>query len=274
MIRRVRYIGGIFAGASVLLGTSANLISAQTDYYNTDLGRPVRIEDASPVERYAFELQLAPLRVERESGGAYAWEVEPELAYGILPRTQLEVGLPLSYVDGPEGSGSVGLAGIAIAALHNLNVETETLPALAVAADVALPVGGSAADQTYASVKGIATRTFGFARFHLNGQYTFGEEPGEGESAGEASRWMAGLAVDRAFPLRSLLGIADVFAEQPLDDDESLEWTGEVGLRYQTSPQFNLDLGVGRRFSGSEQGWFFTVGLAHAFAVRSLMPGR
>lgn len=274
MIRRVRNIAGILAGASALLGASASVIAAQTDYYNTDLGRPVRIEDASPVERYAFELQLAPLRVERESGGTYTWELEPELAYGILPRTQLEVGFPLSYSDPREGSNSFGLAGIDIAALHNLNVETATLPALAVAADVSLPVGGRAADGTYASVKGIATRTFAFARFHVNGQYTFGDEPGEGEKAGEASRWMAGLAVDRAFPLRSLLAIADVFAEQPLHDGESLRWTGEVGLRYQTSPQFNLDLGVGRRFAGSEQGWLFTVGLAHAFAVRSLMPGR
>ena len=260
-------------GVALLVGgTSPSW--GQTDYYNTDLGRPVRIEDASPVERFAFELQLAPLRVERESGGVYRWEVEPEIAYGILPRTQLEVGFPLSYVDSAEGSDSPGLAGIAIAALHNLNVETETLPALAVAADVSLPVGGSSADRAYASAKGIATRTFGFARFHLNGQYTFGDEPGAGESAGEASRWMAGIAVDRAFPLRSLLAIADVFAEQPLHEDEALRWTGEVGVRYQTSPQFNLDLGVGHRFSGSEQGWFFTVGLAHAFAVRALMPGR
>src|SRR5215213_2714705 len=39
---------------------------AQTDYYNTDEGRPVRVEDAYPTERYAFELQLAPVRLERE----------------------------------------------------------------------------------------------------------------------------------------------------------------------------------------------------------------
>jgi hypothetical protein len=44
-------------------------------------------------------------------------------------------------------------------------------------------------------------------------------------------------------------------------------------VRYQTSPQFNLDLGVGRRFTGEEQHWFLTFGLAHAFAVRSLAPG-
>jgi hypothetical protein len=246
--------------------------AAQTDYYNTDKGRPVTIEDAYPVERYAFELQLAPVRMERESGGAYRWEIAPELAYGILPRTQLEVGFPFAVQDAGEEGRTEGLAGIEVAALHNLNVETRTLPALAVGAEVLLPIGGLAPDRAYTSLKGIATRTFSWARFHVNGQYTLGSDAEEGDQVGEASRWMAGVAVDRTFPLRSLLVIADVFAEQPLVDDEELAWTAEGGFRYQTSPQFNIDFGVGRRFAGGERGWFFTFGAAHAFAVRSLLP--
>jgi hypothetical protein len=257
------------AGAAAMYAGPAD---GQTDYFNTDLGRPVRIEDAYPVERHAFELQLAPVRVERESGGHYYWGLEPEIAYGILPRTQLEVGLPLSFAEAGDGSLTGGIAGIDIAALHNLNVETRTLPALSVAADLSVPVGSMSAEGVYASLKGIATRTFGFARFHLNGQYTFGEE--STDERAEASRWLAGVAVDRTFPLRSLLATADVFAEQPLRAGESLQWTAEAGVRYQTSPQFNLDAGVGRRFAGPGQAWFFTVGLAHAFAVRSLVLGR
>jgi hypothetical protein len=264
--------GRTLAGAAAALAALTRPLAAQTDYYNTDLGRPVRIEDAAPTERHAFELQLAPLRLEREAGGGYHWEVAPELAYGILPRTQLEVGFPVSFVDAAGDGGASGLAGIEVAALHQLNVETRTLPSLAVAADVLLPVGGLAPEGVYTSVKGIATRTFSGARFHANAQYTWGDEPGEGEEAGEASRWMAGLAADRAFPLRSLLLIADVFAEQPLHDGEELRWTAETGVRYQTSPQLNVDLGVGRRFAGGGQGWFFTFGASHAFAVRSLMP--
>ncbi|HLM67920.1 MAG TPA: hypothetical protein VK358_10345 [Longimicrobium sp.] len=266
-------MGRAVAGVAALVLLAPSL-GAQTDYYNTDAGRPVRIEDAHPVERYAFELQLAPVRLEREGGGVYHWEVAPELAYGILPRTQLEIGFPFSFVDGGEGGDARGLAGIEIAALHNLNVETRTLPALAVAADVLLPVGGLAPDQAYASLKGIATRTFPFARVHLNGQYTFGDDAGEGEDVGEASRWMAGIAVDRTFPLRSILLTADVFAEQSLHDGADLAWTTEAGFRYQSSPQFNVDFGMGRRFTGEDRGWFLTFGAAHAFAVRSLMPIR
>lgn len=272
-----KQILGSTAAILVALGGTIRPAGAQTDYYNTDAGRPVRIEDAHPVERYAWELQLAPVRLERGHGGAYHWEIAPELAYGILPGTQLEIGFPLSFVDGG-GEDARGLAGIEIAALHNLNVETRTLPALAVAAGVLLPVGGLAPEGTYASVKGIATRTFPFARVHANGQYTFGQDGNGGgnirRNVGDASRWMAGVAVDHTFPLRSLLLTADVFAEQPLADGADLAWTAETGFRYQSSPQFNLDLGVGRRFAGGDPAWFVTFGAAHAFALRSLLPIR
>lgn len=258
--------------AAALTLFAARPAAAQTDYYNTDPGRPVRIEDASPVERHAFELQLAPVRLEREGGGTYHWEVAPELAYGILPRTQVEVAFPLALADGGDDGSTRGLAGIELAALYNLNVETRTLPALAVVAEVLLPVGALAPDEAYTSLKGIATRTFAGARVHLNGQFTLG--PDTDGPVGDASRWMAGVAVDRTFPLRSLLLIGDVYAEQPLDDGAALGWTAEAGVRYQTSPQFNIDFGGGRRFAGDEQGWFLTFGAAHAFAVRNLLPIR
>jgi hypothetical protein len=259
----------VFA-ATAALASAPGRLPAQTDYYNTDEARPVRIEDAYPTERYAFELQLAPLRLERGPGGAYTWEIEPEIAYGIFPRTHVELGFPIAFVDA-DGGQEEGLAGISISALHNLNVET-AFPAFGIAADVLLPVGGLAPDGAYASVKGIATRTYSWARFHANAAYTFGSEAGAGESAGEASRWMAGVAVDRTFPLRSTLVTADVFVEQPLDDDAELEWNVEAGLRRQVSPVLAFDAGVGRRLTGDDQGWFVTIGSAYAFGIRSLIP--
>ncbi|MBA3405624.1 MAG: hypothetical protein H0U13_13250, partial [Gemmatimonadaceae bacterium] len=70
-------------GSAIVL--SPPLLGAQTDYYNTDAGRPVQIEDAYATERYAFELKLAPVRLERAIGGVYNFGIEPEIAYGILP---------------------------------------------------------------------------------------------------------------------------------------------------------------------------------------------
>ncbi|MFL5537531.1 MAG: hypothetical protein ACJ8J0_00980, partial [Longimicrobiaceae bacterium] len=78
----------------------------------------------------------------------------------------------------------------------------------------------------------------------------------------------------RSFPFTSTLVTADVFAEQPLASGAALAWSAEAGFRYQTSPQFNVDAGVGRRFAGNDQGWFLTVGMSHAFALRNLIPLR
>jgi hypothetical protein len=259
-------------GVLIALGAAPAGLAAQTDYYNTDAGRPVRIEDAYPVERYAFEAQVAPLRLERTDAGEYHWEIEPELAYGILPRTHLEVGLPLVFADAGETGDGFGIGGIGLSLLHNLNLETRTLPAFAVAAEAVLPVGNSVPDRVYPSVKGNATRTFELARVHLNAQYTFGSAPDLEESVGDVSRWMAGVAVDKTFPLRAALLIADVFVEQPLHEEADLSWTIEAGTRYQLNPFFSLDAGIGRRLTGADRGWFLTFGAARAFAVRSLFP--
>lgn len=272
---RTRFLpAAAVAGTLLLAGGAARPLAAQTDYYNTDSGRPVRIEDAYPVERYAFELQLAPLRLERSDAGLYTWEVEPELAYGILPRTNVEIGFPLAVAERAGGERTMGLGGVDLSVFHNLNVETAGLPAFGVAADVLFPVGGFAPERPYSSLKAIATRTFSFSRFHVNAQYTLGSTPEPGEQVGDASRWMAGVAVDRTFPLRAALLIADAYVEQPLHRNEDLRWTVEAGARYQLDPFFSLDAGIGRRLTGEEQGWFLTFGAARAFAIRSLFPVR
>jgi hypothetical protein len=253
--------------------TSAGLATAataQTDYYNTDAGRPVRVEDAYPVEFRAVELQLAPVRLERSSGASYKWEVEPEIAVGIFPRTQIEIGFPLVYSDVGGERGSGGLAGVHLSALHNLNVETR-IPALGIVGSVLLPVGGAAPDKAYASVKGIVTRTFTWARFHVNGEYTFGSEPDvttlRFPELVELSRWWAGLAVDRAFPLRSLLVTAELVAEQPMHEADDLRWDTGAGLRYQLSPRWALDAGLGRQLTGDHRAWHVTFGSAYAFGL-------
>ena len=260
--------------ASVWLSAIPALLSAQTDYYNTDAGRPITVEDAYATERYAFELQLAPVHLERSRGGRYSWGIEPEIAYGFLPRTHIEIGLPIAFIDGAAGQRRSGIAGLDVSLLHSLNAET-SIPALAIAADVLAPVGSLGPDKAYASAKGIITKTLRVARFHLNGRYTFGSEPGAASAgASEVSRWLGGLAVDKTFPLRAMLITAEVFARQPIESAEDVDWNAGAGIRYQLSPQFALDGGLGRRLTGADQAWFVTFGLARAFSVRSVFPVR
>src|SRR5678816_922855 len=79
---------------AVLTGAAARA-SAQTDYYNTDRGRPIRIEDAYPAERHSLDVHLAPIRLERSRGGVYNWGIDPEVAYGI-PVSYTHLTLPTS----------------------------------------------------------------------------------------------------------------------------------------------------------------------------------
>ena len=259
------------------LSLASHTATAQTDFYNTDRGRPVQVEDAYVTERYAFELKLAPVRLERRQGGAYNWGVEPEIALGILPRTQVEIGLPLAFAEQGSQRRS-GIAGLDLSAMHNFNAETEGLPALGIRGDVLLPVGNLAPDRAYSSVTAMATRTFTAARFHVNGQYTFGAAPSTattltGPGALEVSRWLAGAAVDKAFPLSSTLITAELYGRKPLNSSDAIEYTAGAGTRVQVSPTLALDGGFGRRLNGPEQGWYVTFGTAYAFGVRSLFPG-
>lgn len=256
---------------------AAPTVYAQTDFYNTDRGRPVQIEDAYVTERYAFELKLAPVRLERTSGGTYNWGLEPEIALGVFPRTQIELGLPLTFIEQGNQRRS-GIAGLNLSAMHNFNVETEGLPALAIRGDVLAPVGNLASDHVYSSVTAMATRTYPWARFHVNGQYTVGAVPSAastvaGPVAVEVSRWMTGAAIDKAFPLSSTLITAEFYGRKPLMASEAVEYTVGSGTRFQVSPTLALDGGFGRQLNGPGQGWYVTFGSAYAFGVRSLFPG-
>jgi hypothetical protein len=254
----------------MLLVVAAHPAAAQTDYYNTDAGRPITIEDAYAIERRAVELQLAPLRLERARGARYRWGVEPEIAIGLLPRTQLGLGLPLAVVDGGGAERVSGLAGVELSALHTLNAESTTLPALGLGADVLIPAGGLGPERAYPSVKALATRTLPWARFHVNGQLTLGPRlaaaaaPGDDVGGGtvELSRWQAGLAIDRTLPLRSLLVTGELYTRRPLRTGADVEWNAGGGARYQLSPRVAGDAGAGYRLTGDDRGWYATVGAA------------
>ncbi|MDR0787722.1 MAG: hypothetical protein LBG44_07635 [Gemmatimonadota bacterium] len=251
----------------------------QTDYYNTGSGRPIRVEDAHPVERFALEIGFAPLSIERSSGGLWRTTVEPGIAYGILPRTDFEISVPLVLRGGAGRENRGGLAGLDLGFLHNLNTETLRAPAFAITGGMLLPVGDEAPEDFLSSIGGIVTRSFLPGRLHLNANYTFALNAGAAglrELSGEHSRWFVGAGVDHAFPLRSMMLVGDVFVERLLRPESApelpLRWTAETGVRYQLDPHFTLDTGVGRRLNGEDQAWFFTAGLARVLGVRSLMP--
>lgn len=251
------------AHAAILLTVIAvpGVTSAQTDYYNLDAGRPLRVEDALVIERHAFEWQVAPLRLSGARGQRTAFAVEPELAWGVLPRTQLEIGVPLRR-DG-EGRRTIGAAGVEMSLLYALNAETLTWPGLALSVGAVVPAGPFGPERTLVTVGGIATRTTSAGRLHVNAHVT----PG-GASSGasdDASRWRVGVAADRTFVVQSTLLGADVVAEKSWGEAE-VQWSAAVGMRRQVGPRSAVDVGVGRRL-GADGEWFVTAGSALSFGL-------
>ena len=255
---------------ALTLGGTPTRADAQADVRNTDAGRPIQIEDAYAIDRYLLDVHVAPIAVAWARGSGAAWRVEPEVTFGLVPRTQIEVGAPVAFRD-----ETVGLAGVNVSALYNLNAETTSRPALAVRGGVLMPIGQLAPARTYPSLKAIMTRTFDWARMNVNAHYTFGTAPVEDVAADapEVRRWLVGGAVDRSFVQQTVLLMAETFMEQPLDDAADPVWTVGAGLRYHVTPSWAIDAGIGTAVNGNARPVFLTFGIARSMAIRMLMPG-
>lgn len=263
-----------------LLLAAPRTASAQTDYFNTDRGRPLHVQDAITIERYAFELQAAPIRWSRMPGAQVVWSVEPELAYGIFPRTQIELGVPVYVTEGFASGPRSGTGAVHVSVLHALNVETLGFPALAVHAAALIPAGDLGPRRAYPTFGVLATRTSSLGRLHLNADGTFGrrfaaddDRLSGSRAAGheDLARWKAGVAIDRALPLRSMLIGAEVVARQPLIADADVDWHAGAGIRWQLNPRWALDGGLARTL-GDDVEWSFTLGAARSFGLIRFFP--
>jgi len=156
-----------FVLVSSLLG---GRLLAQTDYYNTDAGRPLRIEDASPTARFALDLHFPTARVERLAEGVTRLRVEPALSYGILPRTAVEVRAAFVFRE-PEAAPRVGMSGMGISVMHALNAETAKLPAIAIAGELYEPTGSAKTGGPAFSFRTLVTRSMTSGRVHANATY-------------------------------------------------------------------------------------------------------
>jgi hypothetical protein len=140
---------------------------AQASYRNLDAGFPVRVEDATVTERYALDLDFLNFRYDELSDLRTRFQYEPRVSYGMFPRTEVWLRLPVFYRErtaSPRG----GVAGFGVGAMYQLNLETLHFPALAFASEFFKPTGPNALPASY-SFRTIVTRSFAPGRIHLNG---------------------------------------------------------------------------------------------------------
>ena len=259
MIRAIRGAG--VAGMALAIPTAAE---AQKDWYNLDRGHPFVVADARALERNVLEFQLTPIEASREQGGAYQWTIVPSVAAGLLPRTEVEVALPVHFHDGGGVSRTGGLAGVELGVVHALNLESSSLPGFAVETELLLPVGSEAPEVLFATVGALATRNLGRrlggTRLHLNASGTFGDRD---RATDEVDRWRAGLALDRAWPLEATLVGAELVASAPALGGTT-EWMAGTGVRRQVSPRVTADAGLRWWFVGDATGWGVVLGFSWA----------
>ena len=255
-------------GVGLLLVAAARPAAAQIDYRNLDDERPTATEDAYPIEHYAFEL-LVPYRFQAESDGSKIHSTVLEAGYGLFSNAQVGVHLPFAAVRNA-GSTESGLAGIQPYALYNFNTEGRWLPALSLRGDIAFPIGSLGGDGTRFTIRGLATRTWGRTRFHLNAARSFGPERGL-SVAEPARRWTYGFAADRTLFRQSVLLIGEIVTSRTVQG-APVEANVGVGFRWQWTPTLVLDAGITRRLRSVGPDLGLTIGLSHAFALRALMP--
>ena len=114
---------------SVLLAASlyAEAVCAQASYRNLDAGFPVRVEDATVTERYALDLDFLNFRYDALSDSRNRFQYEPQVSYGMLPRTEVWVRLPTYYREATLTPRS-GVAGFGVGAMYQFTVETLHVP--------------------------------------------------------------------------------------------------------------------------------------------------
>ena len=258
------YLAILFAVANAALTPGA---AAQTWYANTNELRPLNLEDAVAIERYALDLSLAPLSFAEARPGSI-WSLHPGVTYGLLKRGQLDLAVPVTF--DRDGEAAVAIDG---SMLYALNVEAGGMPAFALRGKAVVPLAGATEAMLW-SMKGVATRSFRWGRAHLNYEHAFGEAvTGSGLRVGAPSyRWSAGVALDRTLPLRGLLVGAEVFAARPLDEG-SPAWTVGMGARYQLTSRVALDLGTSAGVTERAGDWRVSIGIGRTTAVRSILPG-
>jgi hypothetical protein len=142
---------------------------AQAEYRNIESGRPVRISDATPTERHSLDLDLTTIRIDRLSLGRYRLQVEPRVSYGILPRMDISM-RALGFYREPSAVPRGTVAGIGVGGEYLVKMESLRSPAIGIGGEAFFPTGPNASRTAY-SIKGLMTRTFSFARVHLNASY-------------------------------------------------------------------------------------------------------
>ncbi len=239
------------AGSSVSLAILivAGVDARATDHFNLESGIPTTIEDIEPIERGAFEAQGFATYLRSRGADGDSGETQPRLAIGILPATQLEIGLPLVVGHGAAtGNGDVQLS--TLRKFRDASRKPWS-PGFAIEVDVDLPTGVArqgSRNKLGAGVEGLAKLDLGTHAFHVNAGFDWNRDESD-EGPPRRMSWNAAVG-HHAELTRSIVLVSDLAWRQSDETGTSAVWLLENGIRVQLEHDVIGAIGIGAGLGG------------------------
>lgn len=241
-------------------------------------GRPLTIDDASPVDHGHMEFEWGFTYEKYRSGAKARYLPELELTYGVFKGLELSGNIRRIDRHSPGEDPLEGFEDLHLSAKYRFLNETQNVPAVAVNFDLRLPTasrsdglspGGSDEDFNL-----IGTRHFGPLEASMNFGYTLVHK-----SRGEALKNIihGGVAIDWPFHTRWEL-VTEVYGSSRRAGDAPNEAAFLFGFRLHLMTGLVLDAGMGRSLRHSGNQLRGTAGLTwnHDLAafIEQLVTGR
>ena len=224
-----------------------------------DPGMPAEVEDAIPLAPGRREL-LLPLRIDHEKDGDDRWLVEPMMQWGVVPRLQAAVSVPVIIGSG-DRTNSGTLRG---ELMYQLVDEGALWPAVSVLGRLDLPTGNNA-DGIDPTIKLLATKTLGARpgsnEVHLNWAYRRNASP---RAVERDDTWRLVVGWSTLLTDRTAL-VADVRRGHDREGSGRLGWVYEVGVRQAWTSGTTIAFGVGAGDGPDQPSWRISGGLQTAF---------
>jgi hypothetical protein len=244
---------------TVLLALLAGRPAAAGEAAQPDDFQPLTIDDASPLERGQASAELST-SWDHDRHGDDLIELRPAAKIGAFEGLELELALP--YTLG--SSDEAGQANFDLGAKYGLRDAGGGLPALALEADVSVPLGshpGLDTELTLLAAQPLTGKGEGGPALYLNLSWLhfFDAESGEERSNGYAA------AFGVSFPVGENTGlVADIVHEDERDRDQATNLV-EAGVRREVMEGLILSVGAGTGLAGDSPEFRLTVGLQHQF---------
>lgn len=249
-----------------IVSFAAAILITSTDVH---AGRPLVIDDASPVPVHHIELEFGLYGKRLDSGEREHTRPAIGVAYGFHP--QAEIGMTLRRVDrdGRE-SHSHGFEDLHLTTKYRIIEESPSLPAFAIDLDIKLPTANRRKDlstgKSDQSFRISFTKNLYSLAAHLNLGYALVQSP-SGDKL--KNRIYGGAATEWLFRPDWVV-VAEIFGASRQAQGLSNELEFQLGVKYAPTPQLVLDTAIGRSLRSIGTSVQGTIGLTWLFDVGQL----